>query len=190
MAGKRLVWKPGTMLYPLPAVLVSCGTLERPNAMTAAWAGTICSDPSMCYVSIRRSRYSHGLILESGCYVVNLVTEGLCRAADFCGVRSGRDFDKFAAAGLSPLPASRVSAPMIASSPLNIECRVRKVVELGSHDMFMAEVEAVDVDESLVDKNGSLRLDRCPLVAYSHGEYRLLGKKLGTFGFSVRKKRR
>lgn len=186
---KKVTWKPGTMIYPLPAVMVSCGTMEKPNIMTAAWTGTINSEPSMCYISVRKERFSHGIISESGCFVINLVNEQLCRAADFCGVRSGRDIDKVAFLNLKMTESSVVSAPMIAASPVNIECRIVNTVELGSHDMFIAKVEAVNVSDEYIDSSGSLRLDKANLIAYSHGEYRLLGKKIGRFGFSVQKKK-
>ena len=183
-------WKPGNMLYPLPAVMVSCQRAgEKPNIMTAAWAGTVCSDPVMVSVSIRRERYSHAIIRESGEFVVNLTTKRLAKATDFCGVRSGRDVDKFAEAGLTPCASQTVSCPGIAESPVNIECRVTEVKALGSHDMFLAEVTGVSVDEALLDEKGTLQLSRCGLMAYSHGEYFELGKPIGKFGFSVRRKK-
>ena len=186
----KQIWKPGNMVYPLPAVLVSCaGADGKPNVMTAAWTGTICSDPVMAYVSIRPERFSNHLIRESGCFVINLTTEKLAFATDLCGVKSGRDTDKFAAAHLTAAPASKVSAPLVAESPVNIECEVTEVKPLGSHDMFMAHVVAVQVDEAFLDEKGRFDLARAGLMAYSHGEYYSLGKKLGTFGYSVRKKR-
>ena len=180
--------KPGTLLYPLPAVLVSCGTFEKPNAMTAAWTGTICSDPVMVYVSIRPERYSYGLIEKSGEFVLNLTTEKLARAVDWCGVKSGRDGNKFAQMHFTPEAASQLSAPLIKESPVNIECKVDKIVPLGSHSMFIGRVLAVDVDETLLDSKGRLQLEKAGLLAYSHGEYFALGRKLGTFGWTVRKK--
>lgn len=184
----KTVWKPGNLLAPVPPVLVSCGGMEKPNLITIAWAGTVCSDPVRVSISVRPSRYSHGLIRQSGEFVVNLPTEPLLRAVDWCGVKSGRDVDKFAAMGLTALPASAVSAPLLAESPLNLECRVFDVVPLGSHDLFLADVAAVDVDESLLDENGRLCLEKARLAAYVHGTYYALGKRLGTFGYSVRKK--
>ena len=184
----KQTWKPGTLLYPLPAVLVSCGTFEKPNAMTAAWTGTICSDPVMVYVSIRPERYSYGLIEKSGEFVLNLTTEKLARAVDWCGVKSGRDGNKFAQTRLTPEAASQLSTPLIKESPVNIECEVDKIVPLGSHSMFIGRVLAVDVDETLLDSKGRLQLEKAGLLAYSHGEYFALGRKIGTFGWTVRKK--
>lgn len=177
------------MLYPLPAVMVTSVDSEgKPNVMTAAWTGTVCSDPAMAYVSIRKERYSHGLILSSGEYVINLTNEALVAAADYCGVKSGRDIDKFSKVKLTAVPASKVSAPLIAESPVNIECRVLEVRKYGSHDMFVADVLAVHADEKYMDKKGRFCLEKAGLVAYSHGTYYCLGKSIGTFGFSVKKK--
>ncbi len=176
------------MLYPLPPVMVSCGTMERSNIITAAWTGTVNSEPPMVYVSVRPERHSYAMIKDSGEFVINLTTERLARAADLCGVKSGRDVQKFRLCRLTPAPASAVSAPVIAESPVNIECRVRQRLALGSHDMFLATVVAVDVDESLLDAKGVLRMERAGLVAYVHGSYRSLGRELGKFGFSVQKK--
>ncbi len=185
--GKQ-VWKPGTMLSPVPPVLVSCGSLERPNILTIAWTGVVNTIPAMTYISVRPQRYSYPLIKESGEFVINLTTCGLTWAADYCGVKSGADTDKFAACKLTPQAVSQVGAPIIAESPINIECRVEKVIPLGSHDMFLARIVAVNVDENLIDQKGKLHLDKSGLVAYSHGEYFALGEKLGAFGYSVRKK--
>lgn len=176
------------MLYPLPPVMVSCGTMERSNIITAAWTGTVNSEPPMVYVSVRPERHSYAMIKDSGEFVINLTTERLARAADLCGVKSGRDVQKFRLCRLTPAPASAVSAPMIAESPVNIECRVVQQLALGSHDMFLAAVVAVDVDESLLDAKGVLHMERAGLVAYVHGRYRALGRELGKFGFSVQKK--
>ncbi|MDE6760360.1 MAG: flavin reductase family protein [Lachnospiraceae bacterium] len=181
-------WKPGNMLYPVPAVLVTCQDEEgNDNVLTVAWAGTVCSDPAMLSISVRKERYSHHMIKESGEFVVNLTTAELMRATDYCGVRSGRDEDKFKAMGLSKGSAGKVKAPIIMESPVNIECRVRQVLELGSHDMFIAEVVNVQISEEYMDEKGSFHLNDADLLAYSHGEYYTLGKKLGTFGCSVRK---
>lgn len=186
---KKQEWKPGNMLYPVPAVMVSCAKPgQKPNIITVAWAGTICSDPVMLSISVRKERFSHEIISETGEFVVNLTTKDLCRAADFCGVRSGRDVDKFKEMKLTPLKSSRISAPGIAESPVNIECRVVEVKELGSHDMFIARVEAVTADERFMDESGRFKLDDARLVAYSHGEYFELGEKIGKFGFSVAKR--
>ena len=187
--GNRNVWGSGNMLYPLPAVMVSCGNgIERPNIITLAWAGTICSSPAMVSVSIRPERYSYPIVRETGEFVINLTTRDLVRAMDYCGVKSGRDVDKFSEIKLTAGKASKVRAPIIMESPVNIECRVTQVIELGSHHMFLANVEAVDVDETYLDRNGRFELGRANLITYSHGVYYALGKELGTFGYSVRKK--
>ena len=182
-------WKPGTVLYPLPAVLVSCGDKEgNVNLMTAAWTGTICSEPPMVYVSIRKERYSHHMIKETGEYVINLTTEKLAEATDFCGVRSGRDMDKFKEMKLTPVKGELQYAPMVAESPVSIECKVTEVMELGSHDMFIAEVTAVYVDEQYMDAKGTFHLEKAEPLVYSHGQYYGVGKHLGGFGYAVRKK--
>lgn len=186
----RQVWKPGNMLYPLPAVMVSCALAgERPNIITVAWTGTVCSSPAMVSISVRPERHSYHMIRETGEFVINLTTEELVRAADYCGVRSGRDVDKFEEMRLTPLKASRVAAPLIGESPVNIECRVEQVLELGSHHMFLASVLAVDVDESWMNEKGKLELNKAGLAVYSHGEYFALGKRLGTFGYSVKRRK-
>lgn len=177
-------------MAPLPPALITCGTMEKPNVMTAAWTGIINTRPPKTYVSIRPERYSYGLIKETGEVVINLTTEGLVRAADFCGVRSGKDMNKFEKCGITPIPSTAVSAPTLAESPLSIECKVFQVMELGSHHMFLLDVVAVTADEKLMDKNGRLCLEKSGLAAYAHGEYFALGKKLGDFGFSVRKKKK
>ncbi len=179
------------MLYPVPVVMVSCGRPgEKPNIITAAWAGTVCSAPAMVSVSIRRERYSYAIIKETGEFVINLTTKKLVRAADFCGVRSGRDVDKFAAAGLTPCRSQVVKCPGIEESPVNIECVVKEIRHLGSHDLFLAEVVKVAVEESFLDEGGRLHLNRSGLAAYSHGGYFELGRQLGTFGFSVTKNKK
>lgn len=184
----KQVWKPGNLLAPVPPVLVSCGNMEKPNLITIAWAGTINSDPVRVSISVRPQRYSHGLITESGEFVINLPTQKILRAVDWCGVKSGRDVDKFKEMGLTAVPGSAVSAPVLAESPVNLECRVFQTIPLGSHDLFLADVVAVDVDEDLLDEAGRLWLDKAGLAAYVHGTYYALGKQLGTFGYSVRKK--
>ena len=182
-------WKPGNMVYPLPAVLVSCGDKKgNINVMTAAWTGTICSDPPMVYVSVRKERYSHHMIQETREYVINLTTEKLTWTADFCGVRSGRDLDKFKEMKLTPVQGELEYAPMIEESPVSIECRVTNVMELGSHDMFMAEVTAVYADEQYMDEKGTFHLEKAAPMVYSHGQYYGLGRHLGGFGYAVRKK--
>ena len=181
-------WKPGNMLYPLPAVMVTCrGKDGKDNIITIGWTGTVCSDPAMTYVSVRKERYSHAMILETGEFVINLTTKKLAKATDFCGVRSGRDVDKFEAMHLTKEEAQVVNVPMIAESPVNIECRVTEVKELGSHDMFLAEVVAVHADEAYMDEKGRCSLTAADPIAYSHGTYFTLGEQLGTFGYSVKK---
>ena len=184
----KLQWKPGTLLAPAPPALVSCGTMEEHNVLTAAWTGIVNSEPPMTYVSIRPQRHSHHIIKESGEFVINLPTEAIVKATDLCGVKSGRDVDKFALAGLNAEPSNLVAAPGIAECPISLECKVREVYSLGSHDMFLADIVAVDVDPKYVDEKGALHMEKAGLLAYAHGAYFGLGKQLGTFGFSVRKK--
>lgn len=185
----KTAFKPGTLIYPLPALMVSCGSMEKPNILTVAWTGTVCSDPPMCYISVRKERFSYPIIRDSGEFVLNLTTEALVRATDWCGVKSGRDVNKFKEMHLTPEAGQLVSAPLIAESPLNIECKVVEIKELGSHDMFIANVVAVDADEKLIDKGtGAFQLNHAHPIAYSHGKYYALGEKIGSFGFSVKKK--
>lgn len=182
----REYWKPSNMLYPVPAVMISCADENgRANIMTAAWAGTVCSDPVMLSVSIRPERYSHDIIERTGEFVVNLTTEKLAFATDWCGVRSGRDHDKFREMHLKKLPSHVIKAPGIAESPVCLECRVRDILHLGSHDMFIAEVVSTDIDDQYIDPNGKFDLDRAGLLTYSHGEYFSLGDLVGKFGYSV-----
>lgn len=191
MAAGRQVWRPGNMLYPLPAVMVSAADKAgNANILTVAWTGTVCSDPAMLYISVRPERYSYHMIRETGEFVVNLTTEKLSYATDWCGVRSGRDVDKWKEMALTKGAADKlVYAPVILESPVNIECRVTEVKELGSHHMFLAEVAAVQVDERYMKKDGKFELNSTGLLAYSHGEYLGLGKELGKFGWSVKKRR-
>lgn len=183
------VWKSGNMLYPLPAVMVSCQREgEKPNIITLAWAGTICSDPAMVSVSIRPERYSYDIIKETKEFVINLTTRDLTYATDYCGVKSGRDVDKFKEMSLTAQKANEVKCPIIAESPVNIECRLKEIVKLGSHDMFIADVLCVDVSENLMDENGKFDMQRADMMAYCHGEYFALGEKLGKFGYSIKKK--
>ena len=185
----KQIWRPGNMLYPVPAILVSVAdSAGNDNLITIAWTGTVCSDPAMTYISVRKERYSHHMLKENKEFVINLVSKEICRAADFCGVRSGCDLDKFEATGLTREKASTVNVPLVKESPVNIECKVTQVLELGSHDMFLAKVTAVQVDESLLDEKGKLDLNKAHLVAYSHGEYQTFDNILGTFGYSVKKK--
>lgn len=179
------------MLYPIPAVMVSCARpQEKPNIITIAWAGTICSSPAMVSISVRPERYSYSILRETGEFVINLVTEDLVRAADYCGVKSGREVDKFQEMKLTPCLSEKLAAPGILESPVNIECKVTEIKPLGSHDLFLAEVLSVSVDEAYLDKTGKFHLNDTRLVSYSHGEYFGLGKKLGSFGYSVRKKKK
>ena len=191
ISGNKQIWRSGNMLYPVPAVMVTSGIYpEKINVFTAAWAGTVCSDPAMTYVSIRPSRYSYELIKETGEFVINLTTRDLARACDTVGVISGRDKDKFTLCHLTPEKAEKVSAPLLLESPVNIECKVTQILPLGSHDMFLGEVLCVHVSESLLDKNGRLALEKADLITYSHGDYMTLGEKIGSFGYSVKKKSR
>lgn len=183
------VWKSGNMLYPLPAVMVSCQRDgEKPNIITLAWAGTICSDPAMVSVSIRPERYSYDIIKETKEFVINLTTRDLTYATDYCGVKSGRDVDKYKEMNLTPQAANEVKCPIIAESPVNIECRLKEIVKLGSHDMFIADVVCVDVSKNLLDENGKFDMQKADMMAYCHGEYFSLGEKLGKFGYSIKKR--
>ena len=185
----KQVWKAGNMVYPLPAVMVSTADKEgNTNIFTVAWTGTVCTNPAMVYISVRPERYSHDIIEETGEFVINLVTKDLTYATDYCGVRSGRDVDKFKEMNLTPLPSKMIDAVGIEESPVNIECKVVEVKKLGSHDMFIAEVVNVTVDDRYMDESNKFNLNDSDLVAYSHGEYFTLGEKIGTFGYSVRKK--
>ena len=181
-------WKGGTLLAPLPVVMVSCGTTEKPNIITIAWTGILASEPPKTYVSVRKERFSYDMIKNSGEFVINLVNAELVKSADYCGVASGRNVDKFDTCRLTPKKAFKLDCPIIEESPLSLECKVSDIIPLGSHDMFIADIVSVDVEESLIDAKGRLDLNSAELVSYSHGEYCKLGKKLGTFGFSVRKK--
>ena len=179
------------MLYPIPAVMVSCGREgEVPNIITVAWAGNVCSSPAMLSISVRKERYSYDIIKDTGEFVVNLTNRKLMKATDWCGVRSGRDYDKFAKMKLTPQVSQKISAPGILESPVNIECKVQHVLELGSHDMFVAEVLCVTVDDKYMDEKGRFNLGAADLIAYSHGEYFTLGEKIGKFGISVAKKQK
>lgn len=186
----KQIWKPGNMLYPVPAVMVTVSDGQgNDNIITIAWAGTINSDPAMVSISVRKSRYSHELLMKNKEFVINLVTKDLAFAMDYCGVKSGRDIDKFQTMKLTKGKASSVNVPIIEESPVNIECKVTQVLELGSHDMFLAEVTAVLADEKYMDENGRFDLNKSNLVAYSHGQYFTLGEYVGKFGYSVQKKK-
>ena len=181
-------WKPGNMLYPLPVVMVSAADKEgRDDIITVAWAGTVCTNPPMVSISIRPERYSYHMIRETGEFVINLTTEELAFATDYCGVKSGRDVDKFKETGLTREKAEKVKAPMIAEAPVSIECKVKEIRELGSHHRFIAQVAAVHADEKYMDEKNRFDLNRARPIVYSHGEYLGTGKKLGTFGYSVKK---
>ena len=186
----KVEWKPGNMVYPLPAVMVSCADKEgNSNIITIAWTGTVCTNPPMAYISVRPERHSYQMIRETGEFVINLTTKDLAFATDFCGVRSGRDVDIFSEMKLTKEAGSVVSAPMIGESPVNIECKVTEVKELGSHHMFLADVVAVHVDDKYMNENQKFELGKAEPIAYSHGEYYSLGELLGTFGYSVKKKK-
>ena len=187
---KKVNFKPGNMIYPLPAVMVSCGDIDHvSNILTVAWTGTLCTNPPMAYIAVRPERHSYPMIRESGEFVINLTTKELAHATDFCGVRSGRDHNKWTDCCLTPAPADTVKCPLIAEAPVNIECKVRQVLELGSHHVFVADVTAVHGAVKYMDEKGSFHLEIAGLLAYSHGTYYSLGKALGHFGYSIRKKK-
>ncbi|HHJ11166.1 MAG TPA: flavin reductase family protein [Bacteroidetes bacterium] len=188
----KKLWKPGNMLYPLPAVMVSCGTRpEDYNIITLSWTGTINSEPPMVSISVRKERYSYHIIKNAEEFVINLTTRDMARATDWCGVRSGRNYNKFKETGLTPDFSGTLNTPLISESPVNIECQVAKIIELGSHDMFLAKVVAIHVEEQYLDKKtGAFDLRQTNPIVYLHGSYYILGEKLGRFGFSVRKKRK
>jgi flavin reductase (DIM6/NTAB) family NADH-FMN oxidoreductase RutF len=188
----KLIWKPGTLIYPLPAVMVSCGSSpEEYNILTISWTGTICTDPAMCYISVRPSRHSYAIIKKNGEYVINLTTAALANETDWCGVKSGRDFDKFKDMNLTPVPATKIKAPMIKESPVNIECIVKEIKELGTHHMFISEVVAINADKKYLDeKTGLFRLRDSQPICYLHGNYYLTGEFVGKFGFSVQKRKK
>lgn len=185
--GKQL-WKPGNMLYPLPVVMVSVADKDgKPNIITVAWTGTVCTNPPMVSISVRPERYSYQILKDTGEFVLNLTTKQLTYATDYCGVKSGRDVDKFKQLNLTPVAGDQVKAPLIGESPVNIECRVKEIKQLGSHDLFLAEVVAVHADEAYMDENHKFHLDRAEPIVYSHGTYYTCGEALGTFGYSVRR---
>ena len=184
----KITWKGGTFIYPLPAVMVSCGDMKNSNIITVAWTGIINTNPAMCYISVRPERFSHELIKKNGEFVINLTTKELARATDWCGVKSGRDFDKFKEMGLTKEKATIVKSPMIAESPISVECKVDKIVPLGSHEMITAKIVAINVSDEFIDEKGAFDISKCGLMAYANGGYYPLGKKIGQFGFSVMKK--
>jgi len=188
----KVNWKPGTLIYPLPAALISCGSsTEDYNLFTVSWMGTICSNPPMCYISVRKERHSYNLIKESGEFVINLTNEDMAFATDWCGVRSGKDYNKFAEMKLTPVKGEMVNAPIVKESPLCIECRVKEIIELGSHDMFISDVINVQADSQYIDpETDTFKLSDAKLIAYSHGHYYKLGEEIGKFGWSVQKKKK
>lgn len=185
----KVMWKPGTFIYPLPVVMVSCGDMNKSNIITVAWTGILNTNPATVYISVRPTRHSYKLIKESGEFVINLTNEKLAYATDWCGVKSGKDLDKFKSMHLTKQKAKFVKCPMIEESPVSVECRITEIKEFGSHHTFIAEVLAINADEKYIDKNGAFDISKCGLIAYSNGHYYSLGKKLGKFGFSVQKKK-
>ena len=186
----KITWKPGTFVYPIPAVMVSCGTMEKSNIITVAWTGIINTNPAMVYISVRPTRYSYNLIKDQGEFVINLTTKNLVKATDWGGVKTGAKVDKFKEMKLHKEKASIVKCPMIQESPVSVECKVKEIKELGSHTMFMAEVVAINVDEKYIDNKGAFDITKCDLMAYANGNYLAMGKKIGKFGFSVKKKKK
>lgn len=186
----KVMWKPGTFEYPIPAVMVSCGTMDKSNIITVAWTGIVCTDPAQVYISIRPERFSYDIIKKSREFVINLTNEKLAYATDWCGVRSGRKYDKFKEMKLTKEKANFVSCPMIKESPVSIECKIKEIKELGSHHMFIADVLAINSDKQYINENGAFDISKCELIAYANGGYYKLGKKIGKFGFSVEKKKK
>lgn len=186
----KVTWKSGTFIYPLPAVMVSCGTMEESNIITVAWTGIINTDPAMCYISVRPTRHSDEMIKKTGEFVINLTTKDLAYATDWCGVKTGAKVDKFKEMKLTKEKANFVNCPMIKESPVSVECKVKEIRELGSHHMFVAEILGINADEKYINENGAFDISKCDLIAYSNGNYYSLGKKIGRFGFSVQKKKK
>lgn len=184
----KIQWKGGTFIYPIPAVMVSCGTMEESNIITVAWTGILNTNPAMCYISVRPERYSHDIIKENGEFAINLTTRQLAYATDWCGVKSGRDVDKFKEMKLTKEKANIISVLLIKESPVSVECKVKEIVPLGSHDMFVAEIVAIDADEKYIDEKGAFDISKCDLIAYANGGYYPLESKIGKFGYSVQKK--
>lgn len=186
----RTIWKPGTFIYPLPVVMVSCGDMENSNIITVAWTGILNTNPAMCYISVRPERYSYNIIKESKEFVINLTNKDLVYKVDWCGVKSGAKVDKFKEMNLTKEKAQNVKCPIIKEAPVAIECRVKEIKKLGSHDMFVAEVLSIDADSKYIDENGAFDISKCDLITYANGKYFILGKQVGKFGFSVQKKKR
>ena len=186
----KVMWKPGTFIYPLPAVMVSCGSMEKSNIITVAWTGILNTNPATVYISVRPTRHSYNLIKESGEFVINLTNQKLAYATDWCGVKTGAKLDKFKEMKLTKQKANFISCPMIKESPVSVECKVREIKDLGSHHMFVADVLAINADEKYIDEKGAFDISKCDLIAYSNGHYYTLGKKIGKFGYSVEKKKK
>ena len=186
----RTIWKPGTFIYPLPVVMVSCGDMENSNIITVAWTGILNTNPAMCYISVRPERYSYNIIKESKEFVINLTNKDLVYKVDWCGVKSGAKVDKFKEMNLTKEKAHNVKCAIIKEAPVAIECRVKEIKKLGSHDMFVAEVLSIDADSKYIDENGAFDISKCDLITYANGKYFTLGKQVGKFGFSVQKKKR
>ena len=186
----KVIWKPGTFIYPIPAVMVSCGTMEKSNIITVAWTGIINTNPAMVYISVRPTRYSYNLIKDQGEFVINLTNKELAYATDWCGVQTGAKVDKFKEMNLTKEKGQFVKCPLIKESPVSVECKVKEIKELGSHNMIIAEVLSIDADEKYIDKNGAFDISKCDLIAYSNGKYYSLGKQIGKFGYSVQKKKK
>ena len=184
----KVIWKPGTFIYPIPAVMVSCGTMEKSNIITVAWTGILNTNPAIVYISVRTTRYSYNLIKDQGEFVINLTTKDLVKQTDWCGVKTGAKVDKFKEMKLHKQKAKFVKCPLIKESPVSVECKVKEIKELGSHHVFVAEVLSIDADEKYIDENGAFDISKCDLIAYANGGYYVLGKKVGKFGFSVKKK--
>ena len=186
----KVVWKPGTFIYPIPAVLVSCGNMKESNIITVAWTGILNTNPAMVYISIRPERFSNKIIRENKEFAINLTTEDLAFQTDWCGVKSGKDFDKFKEMNLTKQKANFIECPLIEESPVSIECKVIDIKKLGSHDMFIAEVLSIDADEKYIDRNGAFDISKCKLISYANGGYYSMGKKIGKFGYSVQKNKK
>ncbi len=185
----KVIWKPGTFIYPLPVVMVSCGTMEKSNIITVAWTGIINSDKPMCYISVRKERHSHDIIKNSKEFVINLTNKSLAYATDWCGVKSGSNVDKFKEMKLTKEKAKNVRCPLIKESPVSIECKVKEIKSLGSHDMFIAEILSIDVEDEYIDTKGAFDISKCDLITYANGKYFALGKQIGKFGYSVQKRK-
>ncbi len=185
----KTIWKPGTFIYPLPVVMVSCGNMENSNIITVAWTGIVNTEKPMCYISVRKERYSHNIIKNTKEFAINLTTKSLAYATDWCGVKTGAKVDKFKEMHLTKEKANFVKCPLIKESPVSIECKVKEIKEMGSHDMFIAEILSIDADEKYIDEKGAFDIEKCDLIAYANGKYFALGKQIGKFGYSVQKKK-